>query len=145
MELSWSVTIAPTLSVSMHSIRTSAVAVHKQHEQCRFTHATSTAQGRCLTPSLRTRDLRPVPDDAAAEIDSLLKGAARSRRPWLTSRGLAASHKSHLERRSQRKIYPRHGEAFERLERATQWHRRVPVHTWAPLHSNLKPKWSQRS
>jgi hypothetical protein len=58
----------------MHLIRTSAVAVHKQHEQCRFTHATSTAQDRCLIPSQRTTELCLIVDDAATEIHSLLKG-----------------------------------------------------------------------
>jgi len=31
----------------MRSIRAAAVAVHKQHGRCRFTHAISTAQDRC--------------------------------------------------------------------------------------------------
>jgi hypothetical protein len=34
----------------MGSIRASAVAVHKQREQCRFTLATSTARDRCSNP-----------------------------------------------------------------------------------------------
>jgi len=35
----------------MHSTRVSAVAEHKQHEQCRITHATSTVQDRCSCQS----------------------------------------------------------------------------------------------
>ncbi len=38
----------------MRLIRASAVAAPKQHEQCRFTHAISTAQDRCSIPSQRT-------------------------------------------------------------------------------------------
>lgn len=58
MVSSFSVTTAHILSASTRSMRASAVAVLKQHEQCRITPATSTARDQCSRPSRKTMEPR---------------------------------------------------------------------------------------